>query len=159
MIRLNGSDTYFCNLDHRKVKWKNKFHEKRALQKADALLSVSQFTADQTNAVFGLNKKFTIIPNSIDVSAFDQNKDSVVMPNNVLYFGSLIRKKGLLELPFIFNELVALNPTVQLVIVGKDVPDIISGAASTWEMMQELFTPEALLRVNYVGAVPYTTIQ
>ena len=159
VIRLNGSDTYFCNLDHRKVKWKNKFHEKRALQKADALLSVSQFTADQTNAVFGLNKKFTIIPNSIDVSAFNQNKDNVVITNTVLYFGSLIRKKGLLELPFIFNELVALNPTVQLVIVGKDVPDIISGAASTWEMMQELFTPEALLRVNYVGAVPYTTIQ
>ncbi|MBC5837078.1 glycosyltransferase family 4 protein [Flavobacterium muglaense] len=159
VIRLNGSDTYFCNLDHRKVKWKNKFHEKRALQKADALLSVSQFTADQTNAVFGLNKKFTIIPNSIDVSSFDQNEDSVVIPNTVLYFGSLIRKKGLLELPFIFNELVALNPTVQLVIVGKDVPDIISGAASTWEMMQELFTPEALLRVNYVGAVPYAAIQ
>ena len=159
VIRLNGSDTYFCNLDHRKVKWKNKFHEKRALQKADALLSVSQFTADQTNAVFGLNKKFTIIPNSIDVSAFDQNDDTVIISNTVLYFGSLIRKKGLLELPFIFNELVALNPTVQLVIVGKDVPDIISGAASTREMMQELFTPEALLRVNYVGAVPYTTIQ
>jgi hypothetical protein len=32
----------------------NKF-EKRALQKANALLSVSQFTADQTNA-FGLDK-------------------------------------------------------------------------------------------------------
>ncbi|MGO4821820.1 MULTISPECIES: glycosyltransferase family 4 protein [unclassified Flavobacterium] len=159
VIRLNGSDTYFCNLDHRKVKWKNKFHEKRALQKADALLSVSQFTADQTNAVFGLNKKFTIIPNSIDVSAFDQNKDSVIMPNTVLYFGSLIRKKGLLELPLIFNKLIETNPAAELMIVGKDVSDIISGAASTWEMMQELFTPEALLRVNYVGAVPYTTIQ
>jgi hypothetical protein len=33
VIRLNGSDTYFCNLDYRMVKWKNKFHEKRALQK------------------------------------------------------------------------------------------------------------------------------
>ncbi|MBU0941620.1 MAG: glycosyltransferase family 4 protein [Bacteroidetes bacterium] len=159
VIRLNGSDTYFCNLDNRSVKWKNKFHEKRALQKADAVLSVSQFTADQTNAVFGLNKKFTIIPNSIDINSFNQNKDSVVMPNTVLYFGSLIRKKGLLELPLIFNELVALNPTAELIIVGKDVSDIISGAASTWEMMQERFTPEALLRVNYVGAVPYAAIQ
>ena len=159
VIRLHGSDTYFCTLDERQVKWKNKFHEKRALKKADELLSVSQFTADQTNAVFGLDKKFTIIPNSIDVSAFNQNEDSVVVPNTVLYFGSLIRKKGLLELPLIFNELVALNPTVQLVIVGKDVPDIIAGAASTWKMMRELFTPEALLRVNYVGAVPYAAIQ
>jgi hypothetical protein len=51
VIRLNGSDTYFCDLDKRPVKWSNKFHEKRALQKADALLSVSQFTADKTNEV------------------------------------------------------------------------------------------------------------
>ncbi|MBC5841418.1 glycosyltransferase family 4 protein [Flavobacterium sp. F-380] len=159
VIRLNGSDTYFCNLDNRSVKWKNKFHEKRAVQKADAVLSVSQFTADQTNAVFGLNKKITIIPNSIDINSFNQNKDSVVVPNTVLYFGSLIRKKGLLELPLIFNKLIEINPAVELIIVGKDVSDIISGAASTWEMMQERFTPEALLRVNYVGAVPYAAIQ
>jgi hypothetical protein len=35
----------FCNLDNRPVKWKNKFHEKVRYKKADALLSVSQFTA------------------------------------------------------------------------------------------------------------------
>jgi hypothetical protein len=62
VIRLNGSDTYFCNLDHRKVKWKNKFHEKRALQKANALLSLVNFTADQTNAVFGLDKSLLLTP-------------------------------------------------------------------------------------------------
>ena len=60
VIRLNGSDTYFCHLDHRPVKLMNQFHERRALQKADGLLSVSQFTADLTNEVFGLHKKFTI---------------------------------------------------------------------------------------------------
>src|SRR3970040_2774447 len=49
VIRLNGSDTYFCHLDNHPVKWINKFHEKRALAKADGLLSVSQFTADVTN--------------------------------------------------------------------------------------------------------------
>ena len=70
VIKLHGSDTYFCNLDQRKVKWKNKFHEKRALEKADALLSVSQFTADETNRVFGLQKQFNIIPNSIDIISF-----------------------------------------------------------------------------------------
>ena len=70
VVKLNGSDTYFCHLDNRPVKWMNKFHEKRALKKADGLLSVSQFTADLTNSVFGLNKKFTIIPNGIDSDAF-----------------------------------------------------------------------------------------
>jgi glycosyltransferase involved in cell wall biosynthesis len=158
VIRLNGSDTYFCYLDQRPVKWNNKFHEKRALQKADGLLSVSQFTADKTNEVFGLNKKIKIIPNSIDVDLFshysnEDNKDIV------LYFGSLIRKKGLLELPFIFNEVVAKNPKAKLVLVGRDVPDVISGNPSTWQMMQGLFTVEAQTNVNYLGSVPYQDIK
>jgi hypothetical protein len=38
----------------------------------------------------------------------------------------------------------------------KDVPDIISGSASTWKMMEELFTKA--LRVNYLG-VPYSELR
>jgi glycosyltransferase involved in cell wall biosynthesis len=159
IMRLNGSDTYFCNLDNRPVKWKNKFHEKRALQKADALLSVSQFTADKTNEVFSLNKKFTIIPNSIDIDSFKKDQTIKESPNTILYFGSLIRKKGLLELPLIFNEVLKENPAAKLILVGKDVPDIISGSNSTWEMMKGLFTQEALQNVIYLGSVPYTEIQ
>ena len=52
-IKLHGSDTYFCHLDQRPVKWVNKFHEKRAIKNADGLISVSQFTADLTNQLFG----------------------------------------------------------------------------------------------------------
>jgi glycosyltransferase involved in cell wall biosynthesis len=159
VIKLHGSDTYFCHLDNRPVKWNNKFHEKRALQKADALLSVSQFTADQTNVIFGLQKQFTIIPNSIDITSFGMNTTISEVPNTVLYFGSLIRKKGLLELPLIFNELIKLNPSAKLVLVGKDVSDIISGSKSTWIMMQSLFSEKALLNVSYLGSVPYREIQ
>ncbi|HJS01101.1 MAG TPA: glycosyltransferase family 4 protein [Flavobacterium sp.] len=159
IIRLHGSDTFFCHLDNRQVKWKNKFHEKRALQKADALLSVSQFTADETNRVFGLQKKFTVIPNSIDVTSFKMDKSISEIPNTVLYFGSLIRKKGLLELPFIFNELVQLNPSAKLILIGKDVSDIISGSSSTWEMIQSLFSKQALNNVCYLGSVSYKDIQ
>jgi len=162
VIRLNGSDAYFCHLEHRPVKWKNQFHEKRALQKADGLISVSQFTADVTNEVFGLKKEFTIIPNSIDVDLFDGNSNDNINSNGknaILYFGSLIRKKGLLELPFIFNEVIRKNPEAQLILVGKDVPDIVSGNVSTWEMMQGLFTKEAFQKVRYLGSVPYSEIK
>lgn len=159
VIRLNGSDTYFCDLDNRAVKWKNKFHEKRALQKADALLSVSQFTADKTNAIFSLQKQYTIIPNSIDLASFERNNAIEELPNTILYFGSLIRKKGLLELPLIFNEVIEQNPTAKLVLVGKDVPDIISSQLSTWKMMQALFSEKAIQNVSYLGSVPYNEIQ
>lgn len=160
VVKLHGSDTYFCHLDQRSVKWNNKFHEKRAIQKADSLISVSQFTADVTNQVFGLQKDFTVIPNSIDVDLFNDNNNS--NNNNkiaILYFGSLIRKKGLLELPFIFNEVIRNNPEAKLILIGKDVPDVISGNPSTWAMMQELFTTEALPQVSYLGSVPYQEIK
>lgn len=162
VIRLNGSDTYFCHLDQRPVKWVNRFHEKRALKNADGLLSVSQFTADTTNEVFHLNKKFSIIPNGIDMEVFNNNGNVNNNNNNkntILYFGSLIRKKGLLELPFIFNAVVAKKPEAKLILVGKDVPDIISGHPSTWQMMQGLFSSTALLNVTYLGAVPYDEIK
>lgn len=171
VIRLNGSDTYFCHLDQRPVKGINKFHERRALQKADGLISVSQFTADLTNKVFGLHKESTIIPNCIDVGLFNDNyTKNTAIPNaagspfggrgaGLLYFGSLIRKKGLLELPYIFNEVVKGNPEAQLLLIGKDVPDVISGNPSTWAMMQELFTSEALQNVRYLGSVPYPKIK
>ncbi|MBF4507119.1 glycosyltransferase family 4 protein [Flavobacterium sp. JLP] len=159
IIRLNGSDTYFCSLDNRHVKWVNKFHEKRALQNADGLISVSQFTADKTNVVFGLNKKFKIIPNPIDSSLFKTESLKQNSDKNILYFGSLIRKKGLLELPLIFNKVVEINPEAKLILVGKDVRDIISGNPSTWKMMQDLFSDQAIKNVEYLGAVPYDQIK
>ncbi len=159
VIRLNGSDTYFCHLDNRPVKWVNKFHERKALQNADALLSVSQFTADLTNEVFGLQKDFTIIPNSIDINLFDDNNNNSLNGNTILYFGSLIRKKGLLELPFVFNEVIKKNPEAKLILIGRDVSDVITGNPSTWEMMQSQFTAEALQNVSYLGSVPYQDIK
>jgi len=40
-----------------------------------------------------------------------------------------------------------------------DVPDVVSGARSTWAMMQQLFTEEALQNVTYLGSVPYQDIK
>jgi glycosyltransferase involved in cell wall biosynthesis len=158
VIRLNGSDTYFCHLDNRPVKWINKFHEKRALEKADAHISVSQYTASMTNQLFGLSKQFTIVPNSINCDDFNVNESQNTTPI-ILYFGTLIRKKGLLELPFIFNEVIKKTPSAQLYLVGKDSFDIISGNSSTWDMMKDLFSLEALVNVNYMGSVPYNEIK
>ncbi|MES2545924.1 MAG: glycosyltransferase family 4 protein [Bacteroidota bacterium] len=159
VIRLNGSDTYFCHLDQRPVKWNNKFHERRALLQADGLLSVSQFTADLTNQVFGFNKKFTIIPNSVNCTTFEFEHQKTTLLPIVLYFGTLIRKKGLLELPLIFNEVIKKNPNAKLVLVGRDASDVISGAPSTWQMMQKLFSLEAIPNVTYLGSVPYSQIK
>lgn len=159
VMRLNGSDTYFCHLDNRPVKWVNRFHEKRALEKANGHISVSQYTANKTNELFGLQIPFTIIPNGINPSNFQQDSSIDKDSNTILYFGTLIRKKGLLELPLIFNKVIEKQTDAKLVLVGRDASDIISGSSSTWRLMQDLFTQEALQNVEYVGGVPYEKVR
>ena len=160
VIRLNGSDTYFCHLDKRPVKTLNKLYEKRALQNADALLSVSQYTANVTKQLFSLKRDFTIIPNSIDLhNFFNEESNNNAQENTILYFGTLIRKKGLLELPFIFNEVFKKNKHAKLILIGRDASDIITGNNSTWQMMQSLFDTEALQNVEYIGSIPYDKIK
>lgn len=158
VIRLNGSDTYFCYLDQRPVKFFNRIQEKKALQKADALLSVSQYTAEITNQLFNLKRDFKIIPNSIDIDKFIKNDIITVQENTILYFGTLIRKKGLLELPLIFNEVYKQYPFAKLILIGRDAADVISGTTSTWSMMKPLFDSEAEKQVTYLGSVPYDEI-
>ncbi|SNR75834.1 Glycosyltransferase involved in cell wall bisynthesis [Lutibacter agarilyticus] len=159
VIRLHGTDTYFCHLEQRPVKWINKFHEKRALKKANGLISVSAYTAKVTNQIFDLDKKFAIIPNGIDTDLFKKEIENEPLEQTILYFGSLIRKKGLLELPYIFNEVVKQHQHVKLVLVGADVRDIKTGNSSTWELMQPLFDVEALNNVTYLGVVPYADMK
>jgi glycosyltransferase involved in cell wall biosynthesis len=157
VIRLHGSDTYFCHLDKRPVKWINKFHEQRALKHADAHISVSQYTADITNQLFEQNIKYTIIPNGVDSTNFftDNNSEG----NTILYFGTLIRKKGVLDIPAIFNLVVEKIPTAQLILVGHDSFDIKTKSESTWSIMKNLFSARALKNVVYEGKVPYHEIQ
>lgn len=155
VVRLHGSDTYFCHLEGRPVKWFNRFLEAKALRSADARVSVSRYTAEMTNRIFGFDHKYTILHNGVDTSAFQPARSQ---GRTLLYFGSLIRKKGLLELPIIFNEVVKSDPMARLVLAGKDVPDAQSGNPSTWAMMQERFSPEALQRVTWLGALPFSEV-
>lgn len=156
IIRMNGSDAYFCALDGRKQKWKNRFFEKMALKGADGLISVSRFTADTTREIFSLEKPIEIIPNSIDVNRFSTREEEVV-PNRILYYGSLIRKKGVLELAKIFNQVIKEVPQAELYLIGKDVQDIFE-QRSTLELFRENLSPQATGQVVYIPEVSYAEI-
>ena len=156
VIRMNGTDAYFCKLENRPQKKKNFWFEKIALEGADHLLSVSRFTAEETRMIFNLGKEIEVIPNSVDVERFHPRHDQV-QRRNILYFGSLIRKKGVLELPEIFNRIVEEMPEAQLRLAGRDVLDINTGK-STKKMMEDQFTPLAAEKAEWLGVLPYEEI-
>lgn len=156
VIKIHGSDTYFCHLEKRPQKWKNRWFENMAFKNADAFIGVSAFALELTNKLFKIkcDTPQIVIYNGIDISKFRFAGD--VTEPIVLYFGTLIRKKGCLELPLIFNEVVKHIPKARLILAGSDSVDIITGNKSTWNLMLPLFSNEALKQTNYVGKVPYS---
>lgn len=156
IIRLHGSDAYFCHLDGRKQKWKHRFLERTALINASALVSVSEFTAKKTKEIFGLNKDSVTIHNGIDCDDFRPLNVNV---NNgqLLYFGAIIRKKGVLELAQIFNKVIEVLPSSRLLLIGKEVNDIFE-KKSTLTLLNELLTPKAKKNITHFKEVPYQDI-
>ncbi|WOD43965.1 glycosyltransferase family 4 protein [Hwangdonia lutea] len=156
VIRLNGSDAYFCNLDNRKQKKKNFFFEKKALQNADKIVSVSAYTAKKTKDIFKLKHDIQVVHNGINTESF-KPIDCDINKNQILYFGTIIRKKGVLELAHAFNLLVKIKPKASLILLGKDVIDVFENK-STLELFFNILSKEAASKVNHVNEVPYSEV-
>ena len=157
IIRLHGSDTYFCNLEGRKQKRKNYFFEKTALIQADKIVSVSTFTGNLTKQLFHLKCEIETIYNGIDIETF-KPIDTEIITGQVLYFGTIIRKKGVLELASIFNKVVEDYEDANLLLIGKDVKDALENK-STLDLFFERLTEKAKSKVRHLQEVPYKEIK
>ena len=157
VIRMHGSDAYFCHLEGRLQKKKNFWFEKMALTGADYLVSVSHFTAGKTAEIFQLKKETVVIPNAVDVRYF-QPTGNEGNSRKILYFGSIIRKKGVLELASIFNRIVECEPNVILQLVGKDVTDILE-ERSTLEIFVQKLSPLARSKFVHIPRVDYEKVK
>ncbi len=160
VIRFHGSDAYFCKLDKRKQKFKNFILEKKALMQASAFIAPTAYAGIETQSIFGLEKhKIETIHYGLQLENFVNDNPSIYNRNSILYIGTIIRKKGVLELAEMFNKVVALNPKVVLILIGADAPDIKTGNNSTFELMKSVFTEEAKTKVNYLGKIPYVEVK
>lgn len=157
IIRLHGSDSYFCKLENRKVKKFNFFIEKKALKNADYILSVSNFTAIETKKIFAINTVIKVIHNGIDITLFE-NKRKLHKSNTILYFGTLLRKKGVLELATIFNLTVEKKSDTKLILLGNDIVDVETGK-STLVLFKERLSTAAIKNFVHKEAVPYHKVK
>ncbi|WP_299048802.1 glycosyltransferase family 4 protein [uncultured Polaribacter sp.] len=157
VIRLHGTDRYFCKLENRKQRIKNYILEKTALKNANYILSVSNFTAKKTKEIFNLKNKITIIHNGIDTSFF-KNNSKITQVNSILYFGTLLRKKGVLELAHIFNEVVQLNPKAKLTLLGRDNKDIFENE-STLKLFKTKLNANSLRNFQHIKSIPYKKVK
>ena len=160
VIRFHGSDAYFCKLDGRKQKFKNFVFEKLALQNAKAYIAPTTYAGEETAKIFGLNRnKIKTIHYGLELDRFVNAHPEQFQPKTLLYIGTIIRKKGVLELAEVFNRLVDKDPNAQLLLIGGDSGDIKTGSSSTYALMQSLFSETAKAKVNYLGKIPYSEVK
>lgn len=157
VIRLHGTDTYFCRLEQRPQKLKNYFFEKKALENADAITSVSAFTARKTKEFFNLSVHIEIIHNLIDVTLFEPVK-SRGAHKSILYFGSIIRKKGVLALAKSFNNILNSIPDTRLIFLGKDVIDY-KEQKSTIALIRQYIPATAQNNLKFISNVPHQEVK
>ena len=160
VIRFHGSDTYFCHLEKRKQKLKNFWFEKLAIQKAKAFIAPTTFAGNLSQKLFGLqNKKIQTIHNGLELGKFENSHPEEYQNGLLLYIGTIIRKKGVLELPKIFNQVRQQHPQASLILIGGDSSDIETQSQSTWQLMQNRFQDDDLHSVTYLGKIPYHEVQ
>lgn len=159
VIRFHGSDAYFCHLENRKQKLKNYWFEKLAIQKAKAFIAPTTFAGQLSQKIFNIkNKTIKTIHNGLDLHYFQNSNPENFEKKVILYIGTIIRKKGVLELPAIFNLVRQKHPSASLVLIGSDSFDITTQSKSTWKLMQKEFKDNDFEKVSYLGKIPYQAV-
>lgn len=160
VIRFHGSDAYFCHLENRKQKRKNFWFEKLAVNGATAFIAPTTFAGESSKKLFNIKgKEIKTIHHGLNLENFANESPKEFEKDLILYIGALIRKKGVLELPEIFNKARVNLPNAKLVLIGGDAADLNTNSKSTWALMKNLFQSDDLKNVEYLGKIPYSEIQ
>jgi glycosyltransferase involved in cell wall biosynthesis len=158
-VRCHGAATYFAHLLSERVRPSVRWTETLALRQANDVVAVSRFTADITRRLFRLRSEVGVIPNGIDAAQFTPADTEEVEPDTILYFGTLARKKGVLDLCRIFSSVIERRPRARLLFVGRDAPDARTGSRSTQALCQDSLSTHARARVEFLGAQPHDRVQ
>ena len=160
VIRFHGSDTYFCHIEKRHQKLKNYWFEKLAVKNAEAFIAPTTYAGNISKKLFGIkNKLVQTIHYGLELNRFENPNPALFEKGLLLYIGTVIRKKGVFELPEIFKKVRLLFPEAKLVLIGGDSSDVQTGSHSTWQMLQKEFDTNDLEKVTYLGKIPYKDIQ
>lgn len=150
VVRLHGSHRYFS--DERQVRHSSSvsFFEKLALRQADAIVSVSDYTARRTQALFGLSQPIITIHNAVNVPNCFSRKRDYTEVRRAVYFGTLSEKKGVLPLASAWRRFIEKNAGWRLSVIGRDT--LLHGTSIRSRMVEEL--GEAVHSVDFEGFVP-----
>lgn len=159
ITRTHGSMTYFSFITKNRLSKIVNFLEKKGVKNSDYVIGVSKYSAKKTAELFNLSSDIKTIYYGTDLSKFKPlSHESIKEPPILLHFGSLVRKKGVLDIPYMFNKINEVYPKCKLLILGKDTIDSVE-KKSTWNLMKQSFTKTALQKTSYLGPVRLEEVQ
>lgn len=151
VVRLHGSHTYFAAERSATPSRSVSSLEALSLHRANAIVSVSRYTAERTKALFRIERDVEVIHNAIRVSPHLQRKVDYSTKKMALYFGTLAEKKGVLALASAWRAFSAQSPGWILTVVGRD--SVHAGRSVRQEMLALL--GDAAESVRFSGARPH----
>jgi glycosyltransferase involved in cell wall biosynthesis len=153
VIRMHGGHHFFTVAERRPREIWKVIQEKRSFLKADSITAVSHFVANATRRMLHLQEEPSVIYNPVDLGRFPGFDEAKVIPNEVLFIGTVCEKKGIRQLiqsiEFIRKEV----PQVRLRIVGRDWKFPKTGASYT-AFLQRTIPSDILAHVLFSGPLP-----
>lgn len=151
ITRLHGGETYFGIELNRKSSRINKFLEKQQLKHSNHIVSVSDYTAKKTLDIFGLEREYSVIYNSVQVPEEFECSSIPIEENLIIFSGSVLPKKGVEELMHAMNIICQTHPTAKLAIAGKNI--IKKNGMPYEEYLMELVEEPYRDQIIFMGAI------
>ena len=153
IIRMHGGHTYFRATLGQSPKVTRYFLEKISFSNATDICGVSRFVAEKTRALLKLkNRQITFIPNPVDINLFSPRSEIKETNGLILFIGTVSEKKGIRQLIQAMPKIINSIPSAQLVIIGRDTRDPLTGNSYLLELRKEI--PKNIsAKINFVGPV------
>ena len=147
LIRLHGSSTYFNRelkiMSAKACIWY--LIEGLSLALCKNIISVSKYTACKTKSIFHLKCNPSVLYNA--VKPIDGPKNPISEKcKTFIYAGSLLKKKGIIELAQAWSIFCENKSDIRLILAGKD-PE------NNWVEFKRILG-ERISTVTYLGAIP-----
>lgn len=140
VLKSHGSYTYFCKEMGETPRPMFEQNDQALFKRAEALSSVSHYTANLNKKLFHLSSEVKVLYNGVSYSPLQQGTRDL---ETVVFTGTLVRKKGIYALMKAWNQVAEIKPGARLLVYGKGNP----------AKLKRLLQPHALESVQFMGHV------
>jgi len=151
ITRLHGGTSYFGVELNRKSSRMGAFLEKQQLKRSEHIVSVSEYTAKKTLEIFGLQKEYSVIYNSVQLPKGFTCLNRPVQDRLIVFSGSVLPKKGVEELVKAMNTVCQEVPEASLMLAGKNIAQ--KDGRSYEEYLLEQVNETYREKIHFLGAM------